>query len=140
METVSERRSLSASPERVRDLIAGDVPAFVRASGFDDVTVQDGQYTVSRDVGLATLKLTLESIDGDAFLEFEQTDGLFEEMWTAYRVEPAPEGCTLSAETEFTLGGVLGPVLDATLIERQRRQEFDLQFDYVAERLVEGED
>lgn len=140
MKTVSERRTFAAPPDRVRDLITEDVPAFVRASGFDDVTVEGEHITVSRDVGLATFQLTLAPIDGDAALEFEQTDGLFEAMWTAYRVEPAPEGCTLSAETEFTLGGVLGPVLDATLIERQRRQEFDLQFDYVAEQLDEGED
>lgn len=139
METVTKRRSLAASPAAVRELITGDVPAFIRASGFDDVTVADGCYTVSRDIGMATFELTLAPIDGDAVLEFKQIDGLFEEMWTAYRVDDTPEGCTLSAETEFTMGGVLGPVLDATLIERQRTKEFELQFDYVETELRNGE-
>lgn len=137
METVTVKRAFAAPPDAVRELVREDVPAFVRASGFDRVTHEDGLYSVSRDIGIATLELTLERVESDSLLEFEQTEGLFDRMWTEYRLESTLEGCELLATTEFTLGGVLAPVLDPTMISTQRQREFDRQFDYVASN-VEG--
>ncbi|MDZ7850535.1 MAG: hypothetical protein U5K70_06915 [Halodesulfurarchaeum sp.] len=135
METVTVKRSYSAPESAVREVILSDVPAFVRASGFDRVRVDGESFTVARDIGLATFELTLERVEGDSLLEFDQTDGMFDRMWTEYRLETTAEGCEIIARTEFTLGGVLAPVLDGTMIKTQRTREFELQFDYVASEL-----
>ncbi|MDR5656448.1 SRPBCC family protein [Halodesulfurarchaeum sp. HSR-GB] len=136
MATVTATRTIAASPDAVRSLIRTDVPAFIRASGFDAVTVEGETYTVSRTIGVATFELTLTRIESEHVLEFEQTEGIFEDMWTRYRVQSAPEGAELVATTEFTLGGVLGPVLDNSLIKTQRTGEFTDQFDYVERELT----
>jgi hypothetical protein len=135
METVTVKRSFNASERAVRDCIFEDVPAFIRASGFDRVTVEDESYTVARDIGIATFELTLDRVRSDELLEFEQVEGIFDRMWTEYRLEPTPDGCALIATTDFTLGGVLAPVLDGTMIKTQRKREFELQFDYVASQI-----
>lgn len=131
MEQVTRSRFYATASRRVRETIRMDVPAFIRASGYDSVTVEGDSYTVSRHIGFATFELTLERVESDAVLAFEGTEGLFDRMWTEYRLEPAEDGCELIAHTEFSLGGVLGPIVDATMINRQRQREFELQFEYV---------
>lgn len=135
METVTVKRSLPASKSAVRELVRSDIPAFIRASGFDRVHVDGESYTVSRDIGFATFELTLDRVESESLLEFEQVEGMFDRMWTEYRLEAIELGCELIATTEFTLGGVLGPVLDGTMIKSQRTREFELQFDYVESEL-----
>lgn len=135
METVTVKRAFEAPETLVHDIILEDIPAFIRASGFDSVTVDGESYTVSRDIGFATFELTLERIESEQLLEFEQVDGLFDRMWTEYRLDPTSEGCEVLARTEFTLGGVLAPVLDGTMIKTQRNREFELQFDYVESQI-----
>lgn len=137
METVLVKRAFEAPETAVRDVVLEDVPAFIRASGFDRVTVEGTSYTVSRDIGIATFELTLDRVESDCLLEFEQVEGIFDRMWTEYRLEATPEGCELIATTEFTLGGVLAPVLDGTMIKTQRKREFELQFNYVASEVTE---
>ena len=135
METVTVKRAFDAPETLVCDIIIQDLPAFIRASGFDRVTVDGGSYTVSRDIGFATFELTLERIESEQLLEFEQVQGIFDRMWTEYRLKGTPEGCELIATTEFTIGGVLAPVLDGTMIKTQRTREFELQFDYVESQI-----
>ncbi|MFW6458407.1 MAG: SRPBCC family protein [Halodesulfurarchaeum sp.] len=135
METVTVKRSLPASKSVVRELVRSDIPAFVRASGFDRVRVDGESYTVSRNIGFATLELTLERVASESLLEFEQVEGMFDRMWTEYRLEETGAGCELIATTEFTLGGILAPVLAGTMIKSQRTREFELQFDYVESAL-----
>jgi len=136
MATVSRSRFFQADPETVKNAITDDVPGFIRAAGYDSVSV-DGDYIgIERRLGLATLSLTLRPIDEGSTLAFEQESGLFEEMTMQYVVEPTAGGSELTARTEFTLGGVTGSVLDETLVRRQRTSEIEDQFDYL-ERKVE---
>lgn len=135
MQTVTETIELGAPPEAVRECIRADVPRFVEASGFDSVEVEGDFITVSRSIGLATFELTLEVVEADGVLALDQTEGIFDRMWTEYRVEPRGGGSRVTATTEFTLGRVLGPVLDASVIATQRRAEFEDQFAYLAEQL-----
>lgn len=131
MTEVTLSRNLDASPETVRDCILDDLTAFIEASGFDSVTATGDSFVVSRNIGMATLELTLDVQESDALLFLVQTEGIFDRMWTEYEVEQTEDGSRITATTEFTLGGVLGPVLDGTMISRQRRQEFRDQFDYL---------
>ena len=134
MTTVTLSREFSVPPETIAERIREDVPSFVRASGFDSVTVDGDAIVVERKMGMATLELTLEIVEEpDAVLALDQTEGIFEEMWTEYTVEPSEAGSVVTARTEFTLGGVLGPVLDATMIKSRREQEFEDQFAYLEE-------
>jgi hypothetical protein len=139
METVTVSRRLEATPARIRETIRADVPAFVRASGFDRVAVDGDQLTVARNIGLATFELTLEERDTPHVLALEQVDGIFDRMWTEYKVRPDGNGSRVSATTEFTLGSVLGPVLDGTMIRTRRTEEFEWQFDYLADQLQAAE-
>lgn len=150
MATVTQSRVLGAPAETIKELILADVPAFIRASGFDSVEVIDDQYIVSQSIGFATLELELVERESEQVLTLEQTDGIFDEMWTEYTVEPrdpdSGSGDTkgeddraeseITARTEFTLGGVLGPVLDETMITSRRTEEFEQQFDYLEERIA----
>ena len=135
METVTMKRFFPVPESAVRELLLADIPAFIRASGFDRVRVDGESFTVARAIGFATFELTLDRVDSESVLAFEQTEGFFDRMWTEYRLEATAEGCEIIARTEFTLGGVLGSVLDGTMITTQRRREFELQFDYVASEL-----
>lgn len=137
METVTVTRSFDAPEVAVREVVLDDIPAFVRASGFDRIGVADEAITVSKDIGMATFELTLEQRESSHLLAFEQTEGLFDRMWTDYRLDSAEGGAKLTAMTEFSLGGVLAPVLEPTMITRQRTTEFERQFDYVAVELAE---
>ena len=134
METVTVSRTFPVSPAAVRETILEDVPAFVRASGFDRVAVDDEQITLARDVGLASFELTLETRETEHVLAFEQVEGIFDTMWTEYQVQAAGEGATLTATTDFTLGTVLGPVLDGTMIRKRRTEEFEAQMEYLEDQ------
>jgi hypothetical protein len=136
MTTVSVTRRLDAAPEAVRDAIA-DHEAFMAAGGFDEVAVEDGHIHLTNRVGIATIDLDLAVVDAaDAALAYEQREGIFEEMYTEYRVRPDDGGSEVRARTTFTLGGILGDALDATVIKRQRRREITAQFDYLASTAV----
>lgn len=103
----------------------------MEAAGFDEVTVESERVTVARNIGLAELELTLELVESDADFACEQVEGMFDEMWTTYRVEADGEGATITAETQFELGGMIGSALDATFIKRQRRKELEDQLAYL---------
>lgn len=131
MQEVTVSREVDENPAMIEDAFE-DLDAFMRAAGFDDVTVEGDRVTVRRTLGLAELELTLEVIDGDGVLEYEQVAGMFDEMWTTYRIEDG-EPVTVTATTEFELGGMIGSALDATLIKRQRTKELESQLAYVAD-------
>lgn len=137
MASVTRSRFLQADPETVEDVITDDVLGFIRAAGYDSVSVDGDRIGIERRLGLATLSLTLRPIDADeSTLAFEQESGLFEEMTMHYVVESTDGGSELTAITEFTLGGVTGSVLDDTVVRRQRTSEIEDQFAYV-ERKIE---
>jgi carbon monoxide dehydrogenase subunit G len=130
MQAVTVSRDVSADPEAVRAAF-DDMEAFMEAAGFDEVTVESERVTVARNIGLAELELTLELVESDADFACEQVEGMFDEMWTTYRVEADGEGATITAETQFELGGMIGSALDATFIKRQRRKELEDQLAYL---------
>jgi hypothetical protein len=130
MHTVGVNRKIAAEPEALRDAIR-DVEPFMRAAGFDGVAVDGDSVTITNHVGLLTIELDLRLIDDpDAVLSYEQVNGIFEAMETRYYLEPGPETTTVSAETTYALdASFVGPLLDATVIDRQRRKELNAQFD-----------
>jgi hypothetical protein len=132
MQTVAVTRTLDAPPDRVRDAIQ-DVGPFMRSAGFDDVTVDGDLVRLTNRVGMATieLELRLEARDG-AVLAYVQEDGLFDEMETWYEVDPAGDGTRVEATTEFQVDvDLVGFLLDATVIKRQRTQELEMQMEYL---------
>ncbi len=133
METVTVTETLDADIDRLRDAIT-DVGPFMRAAEFDDVTVEGNIVRITNHVGLATIELELEVVeDSDAVLVYEQRDGIFEEMVTRYTLRETPDGVEVQATTEFAVQArLVGPVLDATVVSRQRRRELRAQFDYLA--------
>lgn len=132
MASVSRSRVLAADPDAVARVISDDVVAFERAAGYDEVHFDAGRLELEQSLGLANLSLTLQVVeDPDAVLALEQVDGHFDAMTTEYVVESVDEGAELSARTEFTLGGVVGSVLDETIVRRQRGKELEAQLDYV---------
>lgn len=132
MQAVTVDRTIDAPPEAVRDALSRVEP-FVAASGFDETAVDGDTVEVANRVGVATIELTFELVDDpDADLSYVQTEGIFEEMSTSYVVEPADGGSLVTARTEFALDvAVVGSVLDATVIKRQRRSELESQFDWL---------
>ncbi|GAB6859983.1 SRPBCC family protein [Haloplanus litoreus] len=133
METVTVSRTISAPESTLSDAIT-DVEPFMRAAGFDEVVVEGDEIRITNRVGIAEIQLTLGIIDlPDAVLAYEQCDGLFESMRTVYRLEDAGEvGVRVEAETNFALDvALVGELLDATVVSRQRRRELDAQFDYL---------
>lgn len=138
MERVSVTRRIDAPPAAVEAAVA-DLESFMLAAGFDDVSVEGGTVDIENAVGLARLSLTVEVVEADAALAYEQREGLFSEMRTRYEVAPADGGSEVTATTEFELGrGVVGSALDATLVKRQRRSELTRQLEGLSE-LVAGE-
>ncbi|MDH5021134.1 SRPBCC family protein [Halobacterium rubrum] len=137
MQTVTVERTVDAQPASVRDAL-GRLEPFVEASGFDEVAVDGDTVEVGNQVGIMTLELTLEVVDDpDADLAYVQTEGLFDEMSTTYTVDPAMGGdaSVVTATTDFSLDvPVLGDVLDATVIKRQRRKELESQFDWLQQQ------
>ena len=132
METVTVTRELDVDPATVRTAMA-DVGEFMRAGGFDEVSVDGDVVTIANSVGLATIELVLELVEEpDAVLAYEQREGIFEAMTTRYALEETARGVTVRATTEFELAArLVGPLLDATVISRQRRVELNAQFDYL---------
>jgi len=137
MQSVTVSRRVDAPPERVRDAM-DDLEAFMLAAGFTDVTVDGDEMRLENQVGLATVELDLRVVDGEADLAYEQTDGFFERMDTEYQVESVDGGSEVTATTDFALDvALIGQILDATVINRQRRAELNSQFDWL-ESEVEG--
>ena len=136
MESVSVSRTVDADPETVREAMA-DVQRFMASAGFDEVTVDGDDMTIVNGFGIAAIELDLTLVDrDDAELAYEQEDGIFEAMWTTYEVTTEDSGTRVTATTEFQLDvAVVGAVLDATVIKRQRRKELNTQFDWL-ERVV----
>ncbi|WP_348609954.1 SRPBCC family protein [Halobaculum rarum] len=132
MQSVTVAREIPASADGVREAIL-DIEAFTRAAGFDDVRVDGRTIEITNDVGITEITLVLEIVDDpDAVLAYEQREGIFEEMWTAYTLQPTDAGTEVRATTEFALDvPLVGEVLDSTVISRQRRSELDAQFDYL---------
>jgi len=132
METVTVSRTIAASAGAVRDAIR-DIEPFMRAAGFDEVTVDGGTIRVANSVGIADIELELAVVeDPDAVLAYEQREGIFEEMRTAYGLTPTADGVEVAATTSFALDvALVGDFLDATVIRRQRRKELEAQLDYV---------
>jgi hypothetical protein len=132
METVSLTREIDRPADAVRADI-GKTAAFTKAGGFDEVSVDGDRMHLVNRVGLAQLELELRLLDTDHELAYEQVDGLFDEMQSWYSVEELDERrCRVTAETEFTLReGLLGEVLDTTVIRRQRGKELTAQLDWL---------
>lgn len=137
METVTVSRRIDAPPERVREAMA-DTEAFMLAGGFDDATVEEDTVELENTVGFATMTLVLDRVEGNADFNYEQGEGVFDEMTTSYDATPADDGTRVCAVTEFELGtSVIGDVLDSTVIRRQRISEIESQFDYLEDELAE---
>ncbi|WP_123535131.1 SRPBCC family protein [Halosimplex salinum] len=135
MQTVTVSRRLDASPERVREAME-DLEEFMLAAGFTDVSVDGADMHLENQVGLATVTLDLRVVDSEADLAYEQADGFFEVMDTEYWVEAVDGGSEITATTDFALDvALVGQILDATVIKRQRRHELEQQFDWLAEEL-----
>ena len=136
MNSVTVSKTLDASPEAVREKMQ-DVGAFMRAAEFDGVVVDGDRIELTNGVGIATIELTLELFDdADSELAYRQRDGIFDEMVTRYTVEPTANGAEVTAETEFQIDvALVGKLMDATIIKRQRRKELNAQFDWLADEL-----
>lgn len=105
----------------------------MEAAGFTDVVVEDDEIRIANIGGILPIELVLAVVDRpDAVLAYEQREGIFKSMTTEYSVLKDGSRTTVEARTEFALDApVAGPVLDATLVKRQRRQELEAQFDYL---------
>jgi hypothetical protein len=138
MHTVTVSREVPALPDAVRERMQ-DVGAFMRAAGFDGVVADEDRIELTNGVGIATIELDLELIDEPgAALAYRQHEGIFEEMVTRYTLEPTQDGTEVTAETEFAIDvALVGKLLDATVIQRQRRRELEQQFDW-RERAFSG--
>lgn len=136
MESVSVSRRVDAPPERVRELMS-DLEEFMLAAGFTDVTATDETIHLENRVGLATVTLDLRVVERPgAALAYEQADGFFERMLTVYTLEAVDGGTEVTAETEFALDlALVGQILDATVIKRQRTSELEAQFDWLEEQV-----
>lgn len=134
MATVTEQTTVPATPDTVREAMA-DVDAFMRAGGYDEVTVDGDRIHLRNHVGLLTIDLELRiRPDDDAAFAYEQVDGIFSEMETRFSVTESGAGTTVTARTDFALdASLVGPILDATIIKRQRRAELAGHFAYLAE-------
>jgi len=141
MNSITVSRTFDAPPETVRDAMT-DLEPFMAAAGFDRVAVDGETIEVANSVGIATIELTLALIDDpETDLAYEQREGIFEEMQTTYTVTETETGSEVTAATEFALDvAVIGEVLDATIIKRQRRRELSAQFDWLAEQLTDAPD
>lgn len=137
MQTVTVSRRVDAPPEQVRAAM-DDLEAFMLAAGFTEATVDGAELHLENQVGLATVTLDLRIVESEADLAYEQSDGFFETMDTVYHVEPVDGGSTITATTDFELDvALVGQILDATVIKRQRRHELELQFDWLESEIAE---
>ncbi|MFW5973880.1 MAG: SRPBCC family protein [Natrialbaceae archaeon] len=139
METVSVSRTIAASREEVAEAMH-DLEPFMKAAGFDEVTVDGEEFTIENSVGLLSISLDLRLVDRDAELAYEQVEGIFKSMETRYVLEDAVGGTTVLATTDFALdASIVGPILDSTIISRQRKKELTEQFDYLEATVTGGE-
>lgn len=130
-ETVT--REIDATAEQIVPLVE-DTQSFMDAAGFDAVRVEDGQVRIQNRVGLFDVELIVDVVDeSDAILAYEQAEGIFEEMYTEYTLEETDDGATISAKTTFEAVDlpIVGQVLDATVVKRQRSSELNAQFDWL---------
>lgn len=133
MARVVVERSIATPVDRIESAMT-DVKSFLRSAGFDSVAVDGDSILIENHVGILTIELDCRLVDDDgAVLAYEQIDGIFDAMQTRYTVDPASdERVTVVAETTFTLDArLMGPLLDATVVSRQRRRELQAQFDYL---------
>jgi len=137
MERVSLTRTVPADPETVTDLIT-DVAPFMRAAGFDEVTLDGDDLDITNRVGLFEIELALEIVETDVVLRYEQRQGIFESMTTEYTLEAVDGGTEVTATTEYNALDlpVLGEMIDSTVISRQRKTELNKQFDWLVEQVT----
>lgn len=111
-----------------------DAQAFMEAGGFDEVSVDGDRIHLQNGVGLLTIDLELRRLpDADADFAYEQVEGIFSSMETRFVVRPAGGGSEVTATTEFALdASIVGPILESTIVKRQRRREFAGHFEYLA--------
>lgn len=146
MNTVTRSRTIDAPPSDVADAM-GDLEPFMAAAGFDEVDVEGDRIRLAKLLGFARIELDLVRIERpDATLAYEQREGIFEEMVTTYHLEAVDDSddnadssaTTVIARTEFALDvALVGDLLDATVIRRQRRRELEAQFDWLAAALTD---
>lgn len=135
METVSVRRTFNSSAEPITSVMS-DIKPFMESAGFDTVIVDGDHFTIENSVGLLSLSLELQLLDTDDALAYKQTDGMFKHMETRYELDEDNGTTTVSVTTEFELdASIVGPILDSTVISRQRRNELTKQFDYLEREL-----
>lgn len=141
MNAITVSRTFDAPPETVREVMT-DLEPFMKAAGFDSVSVDGERIELANTVGIAAIELTLAVIDHpEADLAYEQREGIFEEMQTTYVVTETETGSEVTASTEFALDvALIGDLLDSTVIERQRRKELSAQFDWLDELLNSADD
>ena len=141
MHSVTVTRTIDSDPEAIAEAMT-DVGPFMTAAGFDEVAVDGDRIEVANAVGIATIELTLERVDTDALekphadgaFAYEQREGIFEEMVTSYSLSSVADGTEVEATTTFALDvAVVGDLLDATVIDRQRRRELEAQLDWLAD-------
>lgn len=131
MQTVSVSRTIAADADAVREAM-GDLEGFMQSGGFSEAIVDGDAISLRQNLGLGRIELELEVVDdADAELAYEQREGIFNEMRTRYELEAVEAGTRVTATTEFELGGVVGSVLDATIVKRKRRSELGSQFDWL---------
>lgn len=131
MDTVSVSRTIPGPPESIRAAMH-DTEAFMKAAGFDTVTVDGGQFTIDNDVGLLSISLKLQLVERDAELAYEQVEGIFKSMENRYYLEPENGETSVRGVTEYELDpDIVGPILDDTIITRQRTKELEGQLDYL---------
>ncbi|MFB6184143.1 MAG: SRPBCC family protein [Haloarculaceae archaeon] len=132
MQTVSVTRTIDADRDAVEAAML-DVEPFMEAAGFDAVRLDGDALHIENGVGLATIELDLTIVDREgAVLAYVQDDGIFREMETRYTVADTADGVEVEATTTFAVDiDLVGMLLDATVIKRQRRKELTAQFDYL---------
>lgn len=119
MNTVTVSRTISASPAALREAVL-DLEPFTRAAGFDSVEVDGRTIRVANQVGIAEIELELAVVDDpDATLAYEQREGIFEQMRTAFTVTPADDGAEGTANGTETAEdtGAIGETAETDLIE-----------------------
>ena len=138
MERISISRHFDADPQTVRAAI-DETAAFMRGAGFDAVRYDDGDLYIGNRVGLFEIELELDVVpDDEAVLAYEQREGVFESMRTEYHVAAEDGGTTVTAMTDYEMLdlAVVGTLLDASVVRRQRRKELEAQFDWLAEQVA----
>lgn len=132
METVSVTREFDADPSVIRNALE-DRETYMRAGGFDSITVDGDTVTIENGVGIATMELEVKFVsDPDHVLVYRQVDGIFKEMETRVSVSETASGSAVTMTTDFEIAiDLVGGLLDATVIKRQRRREINAQFDWL---------